>query len=94
MSKKKTSVKTEAELAIERQLDMLIQPLLTVEMIAQLLHDQQFVKEVVRETKQARANPSDVHQLSTKYGVNTKDVEIGLDQTMQDLMALLGDDSE
>jgi hypothetical protein len=94
MSKKQTSVKTEAELAIERQLDMLIQPLLTVEMIAQLLHDQQFVKEVVRETKQARANPSDVHQLSTKYGVNTKDVEIGLDQTMQDLMALLGDDSE
>ena len=94
MSKKKFSAKTEAEIAWDEQIDALIQPLLTPEMIAELLKNQQFVKEMVRETKQARSNPSDVHQLITKYGVNTKEVETGLDQTMQDLMALLGDDSE
>ncbi|MDP4708613.1 MAG: hypothetical protein NWS20_01205 [Rickettsiaceae bacterium] len=94
MSKKKSSAKAKAEATFDQQFDALILPLLTPEIIASLLQDQQFVKEVVRETKQALANPSDVQQLGAKYSFNTKDVETGLEQTIEDLTALLGDDSE
>ena len=96
MSKKKSSAKAKAkaEATFDQQFDALMLPLLTPEIIASLLQDKQFVEEAVSEEKQARSNPSDVQQLGAKYSFNTKDVETGLEQTIEDLTALLGDDSE
>ncbi len=89
--KKKQSQKKKKDSIPERELDSLVNSLLTPEMIGYLLTQKSFVKAALEETRKAKKDVSDIKGLGEKYSLPTDQVSHGLDDVEQTLAKILGE---